>query len=104
MQRDQQQKTQKAASCDDACEIPFRTTEVTSMADILICRFLCVATLAGSHVRQSATASAAPTSHATSSAVLTGSNTASSSATIRTGAASATNKSKPSSLENALKL
>merc|ERR1719512_97460 len=81
--REKQQETQKTAACDDASEVSLGAPEISSVADILIRRFLCIATLASTHVGQRAIASAAAASDTTSSAVLPRSYTASSSAAIR---------------------
>merc|ERR1719336_1333392 len=91
--REEQQETQKTAACDDASEVSLWAPEISSVADILVRRFLRVATLASAHVGQRAIASATPTSDTTSSAVLPRSNTASSSATSGAGAMCATAKS-----------
>merc|ERR1719336_726843 len=91
--REEQQETQKTAACDDASEVSLWAPEISSVADILVRRFLRVATLASAHVGQRAIASATPTSDTASSAVLPRSNTASSSATSGAEAMCATAKS-----------
>jgi len=49
-QRDEQQKTQKAATRDDAREIPLRTPEISSITNILICCLLRVTSLASAYI------------------------------------------------------